>query len=161
MLVLIVLSYLIFRHDLVVTKQQKYSCSAVFILFYYPVGCLTAREDSNLLRMIARQSGCFSTLWKKLMLLQLHFGDVAQLGERLNGIQEVGGSIPLVSKETCDAGSPLVNQLSGQSKFRDSHLWFFDSLPNQAYSYAHFYTFSRPFALQHRPFLWRSNPVGA
>tara|TARA_Y100001970_G_scaffold264148_1_gene350457 strand:- start:695 stop:841 length:147 start_codon:yes stop_codon:yes gene_type:complete len=25
------------------------------------------------------------------------FGDIAQLGERLNGIQEVSGSIPLIS----------------------------------------------------------------
>lgn len=29
-------------------------------------------------------------------------GDVAQLGERLNGIQEVRGSNPLISTKSCD-----------------------------------------------------------
>ncbi len=31
-----------------------------------------------------------------ISMLKMH-GDIAQLGERLNGIQEVSGSIPLIS----------------------------------------------------------------
>ena len=31
---------------------------------------------------------------------QIEYGGIAQLGERLNGIQEVSGSIPLISTNT-------------------------------------------------------------
>ena len=33
----------------------------------------------------------------KINYLPIYIGDIAQLGERLNGIQEVSGSIPLSS----------------------------------------------------------------
>ena len=36
------------------------------------------------------------------------FGGVAQLGERLNGIQEVRGSIPLVSTNSKHAGLRVI-----------------------------------------------------
>ena len=36
---------------------------------------------------------------KKLHFNQRKKGDIAQLGERLNGIQEVSGSIPLISTD--------------------------------------------------------------
>ena len=31
------------------------------------------------------------------MIIEIFYGGIAQLGERLNGIQEVSGSIPLIS----------------------------------------------------------------
>ena len=34
---------------------------------------------------------------QKLCITQTEYGGIAQLGERLNGIQEVSGSIPLIS----------------------------------------------------------------
>ena len=34
---------------------------------------------------------------QKLLRQQTEYGGIAQLGERLNGIQEVSGSIPLIS----------------------------------------------------------------
>ena len=41
------------------------------------------------------------------------YGGIAQLGERLNGIQEVSGSIPLIStKKTVDAIASAVFLLS-------------------------------------------------
>lgn len=41
---------------------------------------------------------------KNLIITLSPFGGIAQLGERLNGIQEVSGSIPLISTITreCD-----------------------------------------------------------
>ena len=44
-------------------------------------------------------------------------GGIAQLGERLNGIQEVSGSIPLISTRTIGAaGSPLdVREVTSSS----------------------------------------------
>ncbi len=46
------------------------------------------------------------------MFKLLHFGAVAQLGERLNGIQEVDGSIPFSStlnfNELSKAGTPSL-----------------------------------------------------
>tara|TARA_B000000532_G_scaffold244038_1_gene242098 strand:+ start:1366 stop:1488 length:123 start_codon:yes stop_codon:yes gene_type:complete len=35
----------------------------------------------------------------KINYLPIYIGDIAQLGERLNGIQEVSGSTPLISTE--------------------------------------------------------------
>ena len=34
------------------------------------------------------------------------YGDIAQLGERLNGIQEVVGSIPIISTKSMKQGKP-------------------------------------------------------
>ena len=45
---------------------------------------------------------------KKLHIYQKKRGDIAQLGERLNGIQEVSGSIPLIST---DKGQYFFNYL--------------------------------------------------
>ena len=40
----------------------------------------------------------FDLLWVQAPATELHkYGGIAQLGERLNGIQEVSGSIPLTS----------------------------------------------------------------
>ena len=36
------------------------------------------------------------------------FGDIAQLGERLNGIQEVVGSIPIISTKLIKQGNTLL-----------------------------------------------------
>ena len=33
------------------------------------------------------------------MIIEIFYGGIAQLGERLNGIQEVSGSIPLISHQ--------------------------------------------------------------
>ena len=39
---------------------------------------------------------------------EINFGGIAQLGERLNGIQEVSGSIPLVSTNLIASRTPEV-----------------------------------------------------
>ena len=40
---------------------------------------------------------CYNT---KVVWRHIEYGGIAQLGERLNGIQEVSGSIPLISTKT-------------------------------------------------------------
>ena len=49
------------------------------------------------------------------MLLNIYHGGIAQLGERLNAIQEVSGSIPLISTKN---DKPQVQNV----------LWFFHTL---------------------------------
>ena len=45
---------------------------------------------------------------QKLSDSTIEFGGIAQLGERLNGIQEVSGSIPLIStKSDCEIAKNL------------------------------------------------------
>ena len=39
---------------------------------------------------------------------RFQYGGIAQLGERLNGIQEVSGSIPLISTKNNDSHRPNV-----------------------------------------------------
>jgi hypothetical protein len=41
-------------------------------------------------------------------LRDIPLGGIAQLGERLNGIQEVSGSIPLISTKNNDSHRPNV-----------------------------------------------------
>ena len=43
---------------------------------------------------------CFAIM-QKLSGQRIAYGGIAQLGERLNGIQEVSGSIPLISTTKC------------------------------------------------------------
>ncbi len=50
-----------------------------------------------------------------IMIAGSQIGGVAQLGERLNGIQEVRGSIPLVSTRDFTAGDPAVFDFPGNS----------------------------------------------
>ena len=47
------------------------------------------------------------------------YGGIAQLGERLNGIQEVSGSIPLISTKMalCEGAAEALETLSFQSFF--------------------------------------------
>ena len=42
---------------------------------------------------------------QKLCITQTEYGGIAQLGERLNGIQEVSGSIPLISTKEASKSS--------------------------------------------------------
>ena len=45
---------------------------------------------------------CYNT---KAVSQQVKYGGIAQLGERLNGIQEVSGSIPLISTKEASKSS--------------------------------------------------------
>ena len=47
-------------------------------------------------------------LWYHAEALRSEYGGIAQLGERLNGIQEVSGSIPLISTKLKNA-LPLLS----------------------------------------------------
>ena len=64
------------------------------------------------------------------------YGGIAQLGERLNGIQEVSGSIPLISTKNNDSHRPnvWVIVLSIRKYKEDGHLIPFPPEKNQ-YSY--------------------------
>ncbi len=42
--------------------------------------------------------------------MQIEYGGIAQLGERLNGIQEVSGSIPLISTNFKKKQRKLVSE---------------------------------------------------
>ena len=49
----------------------------------------------NVVKRPAKSEDC--TSFRVKMFREIEYGGIAQLGERLNGIQEVSGSIPLIS----------------------------------------------------------------
>ena len=52
---------------------------------------------------------------------EILYGGIAQLGERLNGIQEVSGSIPLISTIKKRLTEALLKESTSLSLLRDSN----------------------------------------
>ena len=72
-------------------------------------------NDKNLKYPLDFLSAC--AIIQKLSDSIIKFGGIAQLGERLNGIQEVSGSIPLISTKTPKNESFSVFFFSKSSRF--------------------------------------------
>ncbi len=59
-----------------------------------------------------------------MMPVQTKYGGIAQLGERLNGIQEVSGSISLISTMVSEGTLRKVLKTKGFRTFSFLKLWF-------------------------------------
>ena len=58
--------------------------------------CTGRNKEISRLKKFKKTLDIFAFSYYNIQVIQTH-GGIAQLGERLNGIQEVSGSIPLIS----------------------------------------------------------------
>jgi prevent-host-death family protein len=93
-------------------------CQDLERCFWLPIEEFTGRSDAHLRLSPPRNGQRGGLIWAE----QYPFGAIAQLGERLTGSQEAGGSSPPSSTSTADASAETI----GAHEFREHFGWYFE-----------------------------------
>ena len=112
------------RLAIVLVWRLYYHKLALFFFFFDLTPIVTPQNNQIKTRKPLDILRSYAIIAKLIDSATAEYGGIAQLGERLNGIQEVSGSIPLIS--TTESWKPLVFRTFSLQKW-----WF--SLSNSIF----------------------------